>query len=366
MDEEKKFWVALSTHQKIGARTFAKLYKRFKKMANVWRSSSEELARAGLDLGQIEAVKVVIANKDPEKEWQKLAKYHLEVLIYPEKVYPKILKEIADPPGILYVRGKILPQDELALAVVGSRRYTTYGREAVERLVWPLVQKKITIVSGLALGIDSLAHLAALAAGGRTIAVLACGLDQIYPACNVRLADKILAGRGAIISEYPLGMPTFRYNFPVRNRIIAGLSLGTLVVEAGLDSGSLLTASAAIDYNREVFAVPGSIFSETSQGTNKLLKMGGKVVTSYEDILEELHIEEKKEHIKAQEIIADSREEEILLKLLKSPQAVDKLVEKSGYPTSIVNVTIIEMEMKGKIRNLGGTRYEIKGELKEK
>lgn len=361
--DEKKYWVALSTHNKIGARTFLKLYKRFRKLSRVWKATSRDLEMAGLDLGQIEAVKEVIDEKNPDKEWEKLKKYNINVIIYPEKEYPKLLKEIPDPPGILYIRGKILPEDELALAVVGSRKFTTYGERTTEFLVYPLAQKKLTIVSGLALGIDALAHQAALKAGTRTIAVLGCGLDQIYPVSNIKLADKIL-DQGAIISEYPLGMPALKQNFPVRNRIIAGLSLGTLVVECAENSGSLLTAAAALEYNREVFAVPGGIFAENSFGTNRLIKMGAKMVVCAEDILEELAIENAKTAIEVRKIIPDTNEEEILLKLLKKEMSADELIRQSQLSSAVVNSNLMMMEMKGKVTNLGGTRYVIKGELK--
>ena len=358
-----KYWVALSTHQKIGARTFAKLFRRFKKLERVWEIPERDLAQAGLDMGQIEAVKEVIANKNPDKEVAKLQKFGIDVLILPDEKYPKLLKELPDPPGILYLRGKLSREDELALAVVGSRKFTQYGQTVTRQIVEPLARAKITIVSGLALGIDSFAHCAALEAKGRTIGVLACGLDQIYPIANVRLADKILAAGGAIISEFPLGMPALAYNFPIRNRIIAGLSLGTVVIEAAENSGSLLTATAAIEYNREVFAVPGPIFSETSIGTNRLIKMGAKLATSYKDILEELAIEDKEKAATAQKIIPDTHEEEILLKLLKEPIVVDQLVIKSQLPASIINATLIQLEIKGKVSNLGGTRYVINGKL---
>lgn len=365
--DEKKYWVALSTNSKIGARTFLKLYKRFGKLSRLWKNAEKrEMAAAGLDLGQIEAVRVVIAGKDPDKEWGKVERLKLEVLIYPDKDYPKLLKELPDPPGILYVKGKILPSDEVALAVVGSRKFTSYGEQATEKIVYPLAKAKITIVSGLALGIDAVAHKVALEAGGRTIAVLGCGLDQIYPTANVRLADKIIStNSGAIISEFPLGMPALRYNFPIRNRIIAGISLGTLVVEAVPESGSLLTAASALDYNREVFAVPGSVFAETSLGTNKLIKMGAKPVTSHQDILEGLAIEEKAKAVASREIIPDSREEEILLKLLKQAIFVDMLIKKSGLEPSVVNSTLIQMEIKGYVTNLGGSQYVIKGKLND-
>lgn len=365
MEEDIKYWVALSTHQKIGARTFAKLYKRFKKLKNVWQASRKEIASTGVDLGQMEAIEEVISKIDPLDEAKKLKKYNIDVIILPDSKYPKLLKELPDPPGLLYIRGNVLPQDEIALAVVGSRKYTTYGAKAVEEIVYPLAKNKLTIVSGLALGIDAIAHKVALAASGRTIGVLGCGLDQIYPSSNIHLADKILSSGGAIISEFPLGMPALKYNFPIRNRIIAGMSLGALIIEGAADSGSLITAQAAIEYNREIFAVPGSIFSETSIGPNHLIQMGGKLVTSANDILAELNIKTLADQVKAQIVIPDSKEEEILLNLLKKPTMVDILIRQSKMEPALVNSTLIMLEMKGKITNLGGTSYVIRGKLKE-
>lgn len=363
---DTKYWVALSTHPKIGARTLNKLFKRFKLLEKVWGAPRGKLAEAGLESVQIEAVFEVVAKIDPDQEMAKLAKFGINVLILADETYPQLLKEIADPPGILFVRGEILPADELAIGVVGSRKYTIYGERATEKLVGPLASKKITIISGLALGIDTLAHRAALACGGRTLAVLGCGLDQIYPSTNVRLADQIINGRGAIISEFPLGTPAYRSNFPMRNRIIAGLSLGTLVIEGALESGSLITARAALDYNREVFAVPGSIFSEASEGPNRLIQMGAKTVICANDILTELNIDQFLGEKEAQIIIADTPNEEILLRLLEHPMLVDELIKESKLAPTLVNTTLIMLEMKGAISNLGGTRYVIRGKLKGK
>lgn len=365
MNEDAKYWVTLSTHPKIGGRTFLKLYKRFKKLKNIWQARKSALAEAGLDWGQIEAIGEIIAQKNPDREIEKVEKLKINILILSDKDYPKNLSQIPDPPGVLYYRGKFTTEDEVAIAVVGARKFTPYGQQATEEIVAPLSRAKITIISGLALGIDTIAHRTALANGGRTIAVLGCGLDQIYPTVNVRLADKILLNQGAIISEFPLGTPAWKSNFPIRNRIIAGLSLGTVVIEAAQNSGSLLTATASLEYNREVFAVPGEIFSETSFGTNRLIQMGAKLICSHTDILEELSLSERTGEIKARQIIPDTKEEETLLKLLKQPLLVDGLILKSGLDTATVNSTLIEMEMKGKIRNLGGTRYVIKGKLSQ-
>ncbi|AKM81875.1 MAG: protecting protein DprA, DNA processing protein [Berkelbacteria bacterium GW2011_GWE1_39_12] len=364
--DEKKYYVALTTHQKIGARTIGKLYKRFKKISAVWSAKEVDLAAAGLDLGQINAVKEVISKVDPDRALQEAEKRGISVVTLADKEYPALLKEIPDLPAVLYIKGKLLPEDEVSLAVVGSRKYTTYGQRLTEDLVYKLAKNKLTIVSGLALGIDALAHQAALEAKGRTIGVLGCGLDQIYPVSNTRLADKILQSGGAIISEFPIGMPAYRSNFPMRNRIIAGMSLGTLVIEAAVDSGSLITAKAALEYNREVYAVPGHIYSETSEGPNKLLKMGAKLVTEADDILTDLQIAEKSGQKEAQEILADTPEEEILLNLLKKPNLVDEIIRTSKLPAPLVNSTLIMLEMKGMISNLGGTCYVIKGKLKKK
>lgn len=362
--DSKEYWVALSTNNKIGARTFAKLNKHFKPISKVWEARVGDLHAAGLDLSQISGVQEVISKIDPDKEMAKVEKLGLDVRIITDANYPKMLKELHDPPWVLYIRGKILPQDEIALAVVGSRKFTPYGQLVTEDLVYRLAKNKLTIVSGLALGIDAVAHQATLEAKGRTIAVLGCGLDHIYPTANIRLADKILQSGGAIISEFPIGTTSYPSNFPIRNRIIAGLSLGTLVIEGAIDSGSLITAQAAIEYNREVFAVPGEIYSETSAGPNHLIQMGAKMVLEAEDILTELNITEKQKEKEAQIIIPDTKEEEILLKLLKKPCLVDDIIRTSKMAPGLVNSTLIMLEMKGMISNLGGTRYVIRGKLK--
>ncbi len=362
---DRKFWVALSTHPKIGARTLTKLYKRFGKMSKIWTGEKGKLLESGLDSSQIKAVLEVVAGVDPDREMAKLDRFKIKVWTLADKSYPQLLKEIPDPPAILYYRGEILLVDELSIGVVGSRKYTDYGERAVEKLIYPLAKQKMTIISGLALGIDTLAHTAALRAGGRTLAVLGCGLDQIYPASNVRLADQIIQGRGAIISEFPVGTPALKFNFPMRNRIIAGMSLGTLVIEGAVDSGSLITARAALDYNREVFAVPGSIFSETSEGPNRLIQMGAKMVMDAQDILVEFNMEQSLLEKEAQAVIvADSQNEEILLRLLKEPMLVDELIMATKMAPPLVNTTLIMLEMKGAVSNLGGTRYVIRGKLK--
>lgn len=245
-----------------------------------------------------------------------------------------------------------------SLGVVGSRKYTSYGRQAAYNLSKTCAESGLTIVSGLALGIDTVAHSAALDAGGITIGVLGCGLDQIYPTSNVSLAKKIIENGGAVISEFPIGMIPYKSNFPARNRIIAGLSLGTLVVEAAEKSGALITAYQALEYNREVFAVPGGIYGENSVGTNMLIQKGAKLVMTKDDILSELNIESKKIANKAIAIFPQSKEEEVLLCILaKEDKNADMLVNESGFNIIVVNRILTLLEMKGMVENVGGGRF---------
>lgn len=271
--------------------------------------------------------------------------------------YPKILKEIHDPPKALYVKGGFSSKDEIAIGIVGTRNYTSYGKQVTENIAGDLAKTGITIVSGLAKGIDTWAHKAALERNGRTIAVLGSAVDSksVYPSCNRKLADKITEN-GAVISEYPQEVKSERWFFAQRNRIISGLSLGILVVEAPEKSGALITAACALEQNREVFAIPGSIYSKNSIGTNKLIQMGAKLVTKANDILEELNlplIEEEKKSFKPK-----TKQEEILLNILtKEPIHIDEITKKSKLDTRLVSSTLIMLELKGIVKNTGGGHY---------
>jgi DNA processing protein len=327
-------------------------------MKEVWESDMQVFREKKFDERIINAVLEVKKNKNPDAELEKISKLKINAVTIKDENYPKLLKEISDPPALIYIKGEFKPEDEISLAIVGARKFTPYARLVVEKIVGPLALEHIVIVSGLALGVDAIAHKETLNQKGRTIAVLGNGLDKIYPETNSRLADEILTNDGALISEFPVGTPSFKQNFPFRNRIIAGLTLGTLVVEAALQSGSLITAKAALDYNREVFAVPGSIFNDNSLGPNNLIKMGAKPVICYEDVLTELNIEKKSEHNKARKIIPDSKEEAILLDILSSnPMYIDNLVESSKLDIVKINQTLVLMEMKGRVKNLGGNQY---------
>jgi len=276
-----------------------------------------------------------------------------------DKNYPAMLKEIHNPPKELYIKGEIINQDKVAIAVVGTRKYTQYGKQAALDIAGKLSKLGITIVSGLAKGIDTFAHQAALENNGRTIAVLGSGMDKdnFSPACNYTLGEKI-AENGAVISEYPEGTPGAIYTFPERNRIISGLSLGVVVIEAPEQSGALITANLALEQNREVFAVPGNIYEKNSQGTNQLIKMGAKLVTCVEDILEELNLSHLLQSTEKKKIKPENKEEEILFTILSSqPMHIDEIVKISKLPVSAVNSTLMILELKNAVRNLGKGNY---------
>lgn len=297
---------------------------------------------------------------------EKLERYEVKALTVHSPDYPARLKEIYDYPPVLYVRGSLLPEDEWCLAVVGTRRATVYGRQVTEEFVADLARNKITIVSGLAKGIDSIAHRTALEAGGRSVAVFACGLDTVYPAENADLAKRLMK-QGALVSEYPLGTKPRAENFPRRNRILSGLSLGVLVVEAGETSGAMITAHLAAEQNREVFAVPGSILSPASKGTNQLIQEGAKLVRGYADILEELNLTAVAQQMEMKELLPESDTEAFLLKQLGAePTHIDEVCRSSGLPAATVSSTLAMMELKGMVKQVGGMNYSLAREVREK
>jgi DNA processing protein len=288
----------------------------------------------------------------------KVEKAGIQLLTWETADYPAYLREIATAPHLLYARGELKEIDHLAVAVVGTRRLSAYGRQVTRDLVMGLVRNGVTIVSGLARGIDAVAHKTALEAGGRTIAVLGSGLDCIYPAEHRSLVKEIVAGHGAVISEYGLGIQPEAKNFPPRNRIISGLSLGVIVVEAGERSGALITANFALEQGRDVFAVPGNINSVASQGPNRLIQDGAKLVTNVDDVLDELNLQMVVEQTAVQLLLPETAEEAALLsQLTYQPIHVDELGRATGFPTSLVSSTLTMMELKGMVQQTGGMNY---------
>lgn len=304
-----RYWLGFNLVSGIGPAKVQALLDHFGDIASAWHATEDQLQRIGIDKRAAQALLEARQALDLEAELERVRKARLGLLSWESADYPRLLREIPAAPPLIYVRGRLRDQDQWAVAVVGTRRLTAYGRQVTQDLVGGLSRSGITIVSGLAKGIDAIAHRTALDSGGRTIAVLGCGLDQIYPPEHRALAAEIVADRGALVSDYGLGMTPEARNFPARNRLISGLSLGTVVVEAGERSGALITASFATEHSREVFAVPGNINSPASRGANRLIQQGAKLVGSVDDILEELNVVQAAEHTVAQMALPESAEE---------------------------------------------------------
>lgn len=358
---QTKYLLALNAHEKIGSQTLKKALAPFgDNPEKLWKAGNSDLRRK-MDPKIAELIIEAKNLFNPETEIEKLQKFNIGYMTMYDKEYPKLLAEVPDGPVILYIRGSMKALKIPSIAVVGSRKFTHYGQKVAYQLSKSCSEAGLGIVSGLALGIDAVAHKAALDAGGITIGVLGCGLDRIYPASNLSLAREIIEKNGAVISEFPPGTPPMKYNFPTRNRIIAGLSLGTLVVEAAEQSGALITAYQALEYNREVFAVPGNVDSEMSKGTNLLIQKGAKLITKPEDILEEFNIEAKKTEEKSREILPENENEKAILEILSSGEKlVDTIVSTSKLNIISVNTALTIMEMKGTVENIGGGRYKIR------
>jgi DNA processing protein len=356
--DDLKYRVAFTRIPTIGTVRFRALERHFASLEDAWRASAKELRAAGLDEGAVNAILSRRASISPEGEMERLERAGVRAIHWHDPTYPPRLKEIYDPPPVLFLRGRLLPEDERSVAVVGTRKATAYGREAATTITADLARSGVTIVSGLARGIDSVAHRAALDTGGRTIAVLANGLDIVYPPEHKTLAREI-EERGALLSEHPLGTRPEARHFPRRNRIMSGMTLGTLVVEAGDVSGALWTVSHALEQNREVFCIPGSIFSPASRGTNKLIQEGAKLVLDYKDVLEELNLTAVAHQMEMRAITQPVDDTETLLLgcIPHEPIHIDEVRRRSGLPIAVVSSTLAMMELKGLVRQVGGMHY---------
>ena len=362
MDEARTndlpYWVALHRVHRLGSVRFALLERAFPSLADAWRASRAELLAAGLDARSTADVVRARDETDPDTEMERLERASVRPLPRFHTGYPERLREIDDAPPVLYMRGQWLAEDDWSVAVVGTRRATAYGRQAAGELVRGLAANRITVVSGLARGIDSIAHRTALEAGGRTAAVLASGLDNIYPPENARLAEEI-AERGALITDYPLGTKPRAEFFPRRNRIMSGLALGTLVVEGDYTSGAMITARFALEQNREVFVVPGSIFSPQSRGPLSLLRDGATPVAQAEDVLEALNLTMIGAQMDFGHAAPPEKPEEraLMASLTREPRHVDEIVRQSGLAAASVSATLALLELKGLVREVGGMQY---------
>lgn len=353
-----KFLNALNSIPGVGPATLRTLKNCFGTYETAWRAGEQELMQAGVSTRALQSILWKRPSLHPDRELQKLTKENIWTLTEDDERYPSYLKEIGNPPVILYGRGAML-DEKICIGVVGTRRPTAYGTEATETLVRELAEAGLTIVSGLASGIDARAHEATLDTQGKTIAVLGSGLDHysIFPPENRGLARRIVEAGGTLISEYAPGTPAVKEHFPARNRIISGLSRGVLVIEAREKSGARITTRMAMEQNREVFALPGSIFSPTSRWPLLLIQQGAKLVTSAQDILEELGIEYNKESAQRLDDFFGETEK-TLLGLLEAPLGVDAIKEKTGLATHAIVASLSMLELKGRVRNLGADTYQ--------
>ncbi len=354
-----RYWIAFNRVTGIGPAKLRALLDQFGSLEVAWRADATALREAGLDRRSLEYLLSARVSMDLDGEMARLTRLGARAIAWDDADYPSQLKAIAAPPPLLYVKGAFAPADQWAVAVVGTRRATAYGREVTRTLVRDLVRNHVTIVSGLARGIDAVAHQAALEAGGRTIAVLGHGIDHLYPPEHRQLAGQIVE-QGALVTDYPVGTPPEGYNFPPRNRIISGLSLAVLVVEGDDRSGAGITADFAAEQGREVFAVPGNILQRTSRLPNRLIQDGATPVLSAEDILERLNLTLVAQQIEMREIIPqDATEAQVLELLSAEPVHVDEIRRATNLPIAQISSTLALMELKGMVRQVGGMNYVI-------
>lgn len=352
-----RYWVGFNLVRGIGPVRLRALLDIFGDVRSAWEASEKSLRATRLDRRALKNLLATRKQVDLDAVLRQVERIGGQVLTWETPGYPLLLRQIPDPPPVIFVRGEIIPADEWAVAVIGTRKATVYGREVTHRLSTELARNGVTVVSGLARGIDGLAHKAALEAGGRTIAVLGSGLDHIYPSEHRKLAQQIVE-RGALVSDYPLGTRPEASNFPPRNRIISGLSLGVIVVEAGIKSGALITVDFAADQGREVFAVPGSILSPGSVGCNRLLRDGAGVVTGAQDVLEALHLDQLSEQLMAREILPENATEAAIFdELSAEPRHLDKISRDADLPVEVVSSTLVMMELKGMVRQVAPLQY---------
>ena len=380
--EEELHWLALTLVPSLGTRTSAKLLERFRTPQAIFRASRTELESAGVSGAVAQSIASGCTFEDAAAQQEKMRQAGAVLVTINDPRYPPLLREIFDPPVLLFARGRLELLESIMLGVVGTRRPTPYGLAAAERLSADLAHAGLTIVSGMARGIDSAAHKGALAAAGDTVAVLGCGVDIVYPSENRKLAAE-LAAKGLIVSEFPMGATAFPQNFPIRNRIISGMSVGVLVVEGAQYSGSAITAKLAMDQGREVFAVPGNITSKLSWGPNLLIKQGAKLIQDWNDVIAELPVESRrhlidrgKQRILAEGGVATSGADPSFLvnglgpeigpvarRTLEALQVdaaihLDDLLEiVQDTSTSELIAALFELEMLGLVRQLPGKNF---------
>jgi DNA processing protein len=355
--DDKKYWIGFNLIKGIGAARMQGLVSYFGDLESAWRASPVDLAGAGLGLKVIERLVDVRSKMDLPKYWNHIQSQNINILTWNDPNYPPHLKEVDQPPPILYTRGEMTLEDHWAVAIVGTRQVTSYGRQVTEDLASVLAHNGVTVVSGLARGVDAVAHSAALKAGGRTVGILGSGVDKIYPPEHRQMAERMMT-QGAVMSDYAPGTPPESSNFPPRNRIISGLSMAVVVIEAGETSGALITAGFAADQGREVFAVPGNIIAPQSKGTNRLIANGARPLLRPEDVLEALDLTRNVERREIRRVVpADATETALLEILSHEPLHVDEIRSQCGLSIEKVSATLTMMELKGMVRQVGGMNY---------
>lgn len=356
-----KYLNALNKIDGLGCKKLKQLVNFFNSSEIAWEADFASLIKSGI--GELVAEKIVAqrSNINPDEEWDKLKKENVKVFTIQDEEYPALLKQIPDSPYLIYMKGNLDCLKLPMVAVVGSRKLTEYGSRVTRVFARDLANNGICVVSGLAFGIDAAAHQGALDAKGKTIAVLGNSLDSesIYPRFNFQLAQDIIENNGLLISEFAIKTQAANWTFPARNRIMAGMSLGTLVIEAALESGSLITANLALDYNREVFAVPGSVFSQQSAGTHMLIKSSvAKLVSCATDILSELRIEQDIKPATEKINFELTEEEKNILSVLSHEKIyIDRIAKLTKLETATVSSTLSLLEIKGLVKNIGGQQY---------
>lgn len=356
MSEDIRYLMALSACERLDSLIIQELLKSFENAEEIWQAGGSELKSRGVPERICQNLIWWRGECSPDELCSRVKLLGLKVVDFRSKEYPVLLKETSDCPIILYVKGE-LGVDDLGIGIVGSRNITPYGQRMTERISQVLVDANIVIISGLALGIDGVSHKVAVGNKAKTVAVLAHGLDQVYPVVHENLARKIVECGGALVSEYPPGDLPLRHHFLHRNRIIAGLSLGTLVIEAAEKSGALTTARCALDYSRTVYAVPGDAERRQSAGTNNLIKQGALPVTIGEDILKDLNISCENTKFEKKNYNLAPQEVKILELLSTQPKHIDELSRELSIGIPVLSGILMGLEMRDVVKNVGGMKY---------
>lgn len=357
MGEKRKYWLGFNLTPGIGPIRIQLLLKKFGDVRRAWTASRQELRDAGLRVKEVDALLHTRSSIDLDKSLDDVISCGFQILCLEDDAYPQRLREITYPPPLLYIWGQLRSEDRWGVAVVGTRKPTAYGRAVAHDVATALAVSGVCVISGLARGIDSIAHQSVLQAGGRTIAVLGSGLDELYPPEHRNLAERI-AKSGAVITDYPLGTRPEAKNFPPRNRIISGLSSAVVVVEAGQRSGALITADFASEQGRDVFAVPGSIRSRASKGTNALIQSGARPMLTPDEVLEALNMDVvARQEIIQGLLVEDETERLILDQLGGEPVHIDDLCQACPIPVASIASALAMLELKGYARQVGGMQY---------